>query len=292
MRVALQFFTVRDELRRDPEGTMRKVAALGFRYWETCSFNPDSPYNYGLDLPLDRAKALLQELDVKIVGCHLMQQDLVPENRAALEDFLDYQAAIGCESPGLAAIFVPDLDGVKRCCEDMNRAAELCRARGMRFHFHNHWHEFALVAPNRYMLDVIMDETDPALVDLEIDTYWAARGGLNPVQTLYRYRDRLTMIHQKDISAGAAGRIDLFAGRDRNRMISDLDEWKNAVAGTDDDFTEVGTGIMDLQAIIDAGSDIGAKYITLEQDHSRLPQLQSAAVSMEHFKTYRGLEWD
>lgn len=291
MKVALQFFTVRHELKKDPEGTMRKVAEMGYRYWETCSFNPESKYNYGLDLPLDKAKALIDELGVTIVGCHLMEQDLVPENRAALEDFLDYQAAIGCESPGLAAIFVPDLDGVKRCCEDMNRAAEMCRDRGMRFHFHNHWHEFALVGPDKYMLDVIMEETDPNLVDIEIDTYWAARGGVDPVQILHRYADRLSMIHQKDITSGVDP-IDLFTGLDRNRMIANMDEWYKAVAGYESSFTEVGTGIMDLQAIINTGAELGAKYITLEQDHSTLPQLESAAISLKNFKSYHGLEWD
>lgn len=292
MKVALQFFTVRNELKKDPEGIMRKVAEMGYRYWETCSFNPDSPYNFGLDLPLERARELLKELGVTVVGCHLMQQDLVPENRAALEEFLDYQAAIGCWSPGLAAIFVPDIDAVKRCCEDMNRAAELCRERGMKFHFHNHWHEFALIEPDRYMMDLIMDETDPNLVDMEVDTYWAARAGLNPVQILYRYRNRLTMIHQKDITPEAADHIDLFAGRDRTKMISDLKEWQQAVTGYENDFTEVGTGVMDLQAIINAGSEIGAEYITLEQDYSKLPQLESAAISLENFKRYQGLEWD
>jgi len=291
MKVALQFFTVRHELKKDPEGTMRKVAEMGYRYWETCSFNPESKYNYGLDLPLDKAKALIDDLGVTIVGCHLMEQDLVPENRAALEDFLDYQAAIGCESPGLAAIFVPDLDGVKRCCEDMNRAAEMCRERGMRFHFHNHWHEFALVEPDKYMLDVIMEETDPNLVDIEIDTYWAARGGVDPVQILHRYGKRLSMIHQKDITPGVDP-IDLFTGLDRNRMIANMDEWYKAVAGYESSFTEVGTGIMDLQAIINTGVELGAKYITLEQDHSTLPQLESAAISLKNFKSYQGLEWD
>lgn len=292
MKVALQFFSVRDELRKNPEGTMRAVAEMGYRYWETCSFNPDSKYNYGLDLPLDRAQALIKELGVKIVGCHLMQEDLIPANRDKLKDFLDYQAAISCESPGLAAIFVPDLDGVQRCCDDMNAAAELCRERGMRFHFHNHWHEFAEVEKGKYMLDVIMERTDPQLVDMEIDTYWASRGGLDPIAALYRYRDRLSMIHQKDISACAKDRIDLFAGRDRSKMISDLEEWRQAVAGTDGDFTEVGTGIMDLQAIINAGIDIGAKYITLEQDHSTHPQLESVKISMDNFKKYSGLDWE
>ena len=292
MKVALQFFSVRDELKRDPEKTMRAVAEMGYRYWETCSFNPDSEYNFGLDLPLDRAQRLLEELHVKIIGCHLMQQDLRPENRRALETFLDYQAAIGCESPGLAAIFVPDRDGILRCCEDMNTCAALCRARGMRFHFHNHWHEFALLDEGTYMLDVIMQNTDPALVDLELDTYWAARGGLDPVAALCRYRDRLYMIHQKDISPEARGRIDLFAGRNRYRMLADMNDWAEAVAGTDGDFTEVGTGIMDIQAIIDAGNEIGARYITLEQDHSTHPQLESVAISLQNFRRYRGLQWD
>ena len=291
MKVALQFFTVRNALKKDPEGTMRAVADLGYRYWETCSFNPDSEYNYGLDMPIGKAQSLLKELGVTIVGCHLMQQDLVPENRDALLRNLDYQAGIGCESPGLAAIFVPTLDDVKRCCDDMNVCAELCRERGMKFHFHNHWHEFAELEPGHYMLDYIMEWTDPSLVDMEIDTFWAARGGMDPVQTLYRYQDRLCMIHQKDISKKARNKKDFFYGRDRSQMVGDMGEWMQAIRGYEEDFAEVGTGIMDLQAIINAGVEIGAKYITLEQDYTTYPELESAKISLGHFKTYSGLDW-
>ena len=99
------------------------------------------------------------------------------------------------------------------------------------------------------------------------------------------------MIHQKDISEIARNKPDFFHGRDKSVMIGDMGEWMQAIKGYEEDFTEVGTGIMDLQAIIDAGVDIGARYITLEQDYTSYPELESARISLDHFKSYRGLDW-
>ena len=114
---------------------------------------------------------------------------------------------------------------------------------------------------------------------------------MDPVQTLYRYKDRLCMIHQKDISEKARNKKDFFYGRDRSQMVGDMGEWMQAIRGYEEDFAEVGTGIMDLQAIINAGVEIGAKYITLEQDYTTYPELESAKISLDHFKTYSGLDW-
>ncbi len=292
MKVALQMFSVRTELAKDPAGTMQKVAALGYHNWETFPFDPQSPYNYGLALPLDEAKALLRDLDITIIGNHLMQPDLVAENRDELKKNLDYQAAIGCRSPGLAAIFVPDRDGVLRCCDDMNAAAALCRERGMRFHFHNHWHEFQLMDGDKYMMDIIMENTDPALVDMEVDTYWATRAGLDPVEVMRRYGDRLTMLHQKDIKPEAEPNLNFFAKRDRHEPVLDVDLWRQITQPYQQDYCEVGTGIMDIQRIIDAGNELGVQYISLEQDYTDRTELESISISMENFHKYTGLDWE
>lgn len=292
MKVALQMFSVRSTLTANPSDTMRKVAALGYHNWETYPFDPASPYNYGLALPLNEAKALLKELDVTIIGNHLLQNDLLLENRDELKRNLDYQAEIGCLCPGLAAIFVPDLDGVLRCCDEMNAAAELCRERGMRFHFHNHWHEFQLMEGEKYMLDIIMENTDPKLVDLEIDTYWVTRAGLDPVDIMHRYSDRLTMLHQKDIKPEAASNLNFFAKRDRHEPVMDRELWRQITQPYQKDYCEVGTGIMDIQRIIDAGNELGVKYISLEQDYTDRQEMESIAISMENFHKYTGLDWE
>ncbi len=288
MKVGLQFFSVRNSLKADPEGTMRKIAAIGYKNWETCSFNPDSPYNYGLDMPLDKAQALIKELGVNIIGCHLLSKDLEPENRAALIENLDYQAGINCWNPGLAALFANSLDEVLTYCGYMNEVGKLCKDRGMRFHYHNHHHEF-LQFDGKYILDIIAENTDPELVDIEIDTFWAARGGMDPVALIKKYGSRVTMIHQKDMSADA--KVNLLEHLSSRQAPVDREELNKFRKPTD--FVEIGTGIMDIQAIIDAANEVGVKYITLEQDMTLLDEIDSVTLSMKNFREkYKNLDWE
>ena len=292
MKVSLQMFSVRNTLAANPSEAMRKVAAIGYHNWETYAFDSSSPYNYGLALPLNEAQTLLKELDVTVMGTHLSQADLLPENRDEFKRNLDYQAAIGCLYPVLAAIFIPDLDGLLRYCDYMNEAGELCRERGMRFHFHNHWHEFQIMKDEKYILDIIMENTDPSLVGLEIDTYWVTRAGLDPVDIMHRYGDRLNLLHQKDIKAEAADRLNFFANRDRHDIVHDMELYREILRPNQGDFCEIGTGIMDIQRIIDAGNELGVQYISLEQDRTDFGELESIEISLKNFHKYTGLDWE
>ncbi|MDY4191274.1 MAG: sugar phosphate isomerase/epimerase [Oscillospiraceae bacterium] len=286
MKVALQFFSVRNALKADPVGTMRKVAAMGYRYWEVCAFNPDSPYNYGLDLPVEEGKSLLQELGVKVIGSHIGEADM--EDDGYLTKFFDYQAAIGCENPGVAAIFARDRDEILVKCGLMNKCGRMCRERGMRFHYHTHFHDYQLFDGSR-MIDLIMENTDPELMDLEVDTFWTVRGGVDPVEMIRQYAGRIVFLHQKDLSESALFRKNLWDGTIDPAI--PVPGWQS-FAGLEDDFVEVGTGVLPIQDYIDAGNAAGIPYIILEQDYTKLSELESVQESMNAFRKFHGVEWD
>lgn len=285
MKVALQMYSVRNTFKLDPVGVMRKVAGMGFKHWEICAFNPDSPYNYGLDLPLEEAKALLKELGVSIIGCHLRAGDGVIDQD--LIDFLDYQAGIGCESPGVAAVFCADTEDIKRQADWFNELGRLCKDRGMRFHYHTHFHDHQLF-DGKEMIDWILEYTDPGLVDLELDTFWAVRGGVDPVEKIHKYKDRLCMLHQKDFNGASEHRRNLWAGTIDPTV--PVQGWES-FQGLEEDFVEVGTGVLPIQDYIDAGNEIGLKYITLEQDYTKLDEMESIKKSMDAFHKFTGIEW-
>lgn len=182
-------------------------------------------------------------------------------------------------------MFVFDVEELKRKCELLNKVGELCHKRGMRFHYHNHWHKF-MTFDGKCMLELIAEYTDPELVDIELGTYWAARGGVYPVETINRYGNRITMLHQKDISIIPKDLINFFDKRDRNTPISDMKEYMEVSVGTEHDFIEVGNGIMDIQSIINAAVEENVSYITLEQDRTQLDELESVEVSLNNFKKY------
>jgi len=296
MKIGLQMYSVKEAQDRDPIGTMRAVAEMGYKYWETCEiFGSDRPHNFGLCLPVDEGRALMQELGVTIIGCHLSTSVLEDEKR--LNEFLDYQAAVGCRSPGLAMDFYADVDEIKRKGEYYNRLGQMCRDRGMVFHYHNHFHEFQ-VMEGKYVVDHILENTDPDLVKFELDTYWAARGGVDPVEMIHRYSsglypDRLIMLHQKDIPAFLEGHINLFDGVVAPDAVIGRNEFMLYNKGFEDKclFAEVGTGIMDIQRIIDAANAENIPYITLEQDYTTYTELESVQMSMDAFRKFTGVEW-
>jgi sugar phosphate isomerase/epimerase len=115
------------------------------------------------------------------------------------------------------------------------------------------------------------------------------RGGADPVEIIKKVGNRLMAVHQKDFSKTSTSPINVLANDDGSKFIS-----RETFGGVINplDFCEVGTGIMDIQSIIDAANEVGAEYIILEQDHTQLGQIESIKLSMENFKKYTGIEWE
>ena len=133
-----------------------------------------------------------------------------------------------------------------------------------------------------------MDNTDPNYVSFELDTFWAMRGGMDPLAVMDRLGNRLKLIHQKDFSKTSDSPINLWTVNDPNVLVT----WDSFGKGSDHkDFCEIGTGIMDIQSIINKGNELGAEYIVLEQDHTQLTQMESVRISMDSFHKFSGLDW-
>jgi hypothetical protein len=102
--------------------------------------------------------------------------------------------------------------------------------------------------------------------------------------------ERLWLIHQKDYPAEYRDRINLIDKVNRDHLKVDMNYFMGL--GVEKEFTEIGTGIMDIQSIIDAGNGIcKADYIILEQDHTSHDEFESIRISMESFKKFEGIEW-
>ena len=133
-----------------------------------------------------------------------------------------------------------------------------------------------------------MDNTDPRYVSFELDTFWAMRGGADPVEVMKRLGARLKLVHQKDFSKTSTSPVNLWTVKDPETLITR----ETFGEGMDPkDFCEIGTGIMDIQTIIDTANALGAEYIVLEQDHTQLTQMESVRISMDSFKKFSGLDW-
>lgn len=289
MKVGLCLYSVKKSLANDPIGTMKKVAEMGFKYWETPCAVPyevkESPVSrYGLFIPAKEAKKFIDDHGVEITGNHY-----APLDYPDFEDYLEFQATLGLTYIGPSAEFYDDYDDVLRKCEILNKQAELAKSYGLKYYFHNHYHEFQKFN-GKTVQDIVYENTDPDLVNIQLDTYWAARGGADPVQLINKYKDRLVSLHQKDFPKNTEHALNIFEDKiDPNQRIT-LDvyvEYKYP-----ETFTEIGTGILDIQSYIDAGNQVGVEFIYLEQDFTSMDELDSVKISMDNFRKYSGIEWD
>ncbi|MEA4945454.1 MAG: sugar phosphate isomerase/epimerase [Propionicimonas sp.] len=287
IRIGLQLFSVRQSLAADPWGTLARIAEEGFAVLEAANHSARTDPGVGFGVEAGELRQRLADLGLSIIGCHINPLDV-----AILPRALDYQAELGNSQFGCDIEFYPygDRDFVLRRCETFNEIGELARQRGMRFYYHNHFQEFQRFG-DEYVYDIILANTDPELVKLEMDTYWMYRGGQDPLEWMSRCADRVILLHQKDFPKESPQPLNLFDGvvdPHENIDMAVFEERKNQAC-----FTEIGTGILPIQSIVDLAATLpNFDYMLLEQDHAVLPELESIRVSHEAFENnFTNVAW-
>jgi sugar phosphate isomerase/epimerase len=286
LKVGLQLYSVRQSLQVDPYGTLAKVAEAGYKYIEAANHNAADDPGIGFGVPASKMKDTLERFGMSIVGCHI--NPLKPE---LLGQILDYHQAVGNPQIGTDIEFFPhgDIDFVLRRCELFNKIGEMCQERGMRYYYHNHYQEFQTFG-DKTVFEIIMENTDPDLVFLEMDTYWMIRGGQNPLELMQKYKDRLLLLHQKDFPKNAPQPKVMYDGLIAPQQDISMEVFVSTLDPLC--FTEIGTGVLPIQEIIDvAESAPNLEYIILEQDHSQLGEIESIKASMEAFQKFSGVKW-
>ena len=287
LAVGLQLYSVRNTLAQDPWGTLAQIAEAGFKHLEAANHNARNDAGVGFGVGAAEFRSRLDELGMSIVGCHINPLDL-----DILPAALDYQAELGNIQFGCDIEFYPygDIDYVMRRCEVFNEVGRLAKERGMRFYYHNHFQEFQRFGDD-FVYDLILENTDPDLVKLELDTYWMYRGGQDPIAWLEKCGDRVVLLHQKDFPADAPQPLNLYDG-----VIDPNENIDRALFRDRKDtrcFTEIGTGVLPIQAIIDAASALPSiDYLILEQDHTAMDEIESIKTSRNAFATrFSGISW-
>jgi sugar phosphate isomerase/epimerase len=155
------------------------------------------------------------------------------------------------------------LDGYKQAADQFNRWAEQTNKRGMRFGFHNHNYEFRKFGDTTGF-DTLLARTDPKLVFFEMDCYWIAQAGLDPVKMLKEHGSRIKLLHVKDRKAGFPTSTELNKPAEH--------------------FAEVGTGEIDWKAVFATASASGVEHYFVEQDECERPPLESLQISYNNLQ--------
>jgi sugar phosphate isomerase/epimerase len=282
LKVGLQVYSVRKNMEIDPVETIRKVAAMGYKYLETANLYTQNDYGTGFGASAKELKEILKQFGSKIFSAHIFPLDLTNINQV-----LDFFEELGTEFIHSKPLY-GTVDDIKRQAELFNKLGEKCRTRGMRHAIHNGLTPYC--EDGSYSLDRFAEFTSPDDLLFELDTYWAMRAGLDPVELIKKYKDRILIIHQKDCPADFHGVMNLntIMPRGEKAVHEFFLEYVH-----EEEFCEIGTGTMDLQKIIDTTlENTKAKFILLEQDFTKMDEFESVKLSMDNFKKCKGLEFD
>ena len=283
LKVGIQLYSVREDMAKDPIEAMKKVAEIGYKCLEVANSKAEEDPGVGFGVS---AEELLKALEG--TGAHVVSGHIGPFTAETAPAVIEFHEKIGNKYIGKSGDFFTSYEHLLERCSFYNEMGKLCADHGMKFIYHNHYHEFQKI-DGKYVLYHIMENTDPNYVSFELDTFWAMRGGVCPVEVIKTLGDRLVMVHQKDFSKTTDSPINLLENDDG--VLIDRDSF-GTKGYKPEDFCEVGTGIMDIQKIIDAANEVGAEYIILEQDHTQKSPMESIQISMDNFKRYSGIEWE
>lgn len=192
-RVGIQLYTVRDAMAQDMPAALARIAAIGYDEVEFHDYFGFAPHE---------VRRILGDLGVVAPSVH-MNARRMREEPAPL---IDAAAAVGHKYLVIAWLQPDDrrtIDQYKEWAETFNRIGEQCASAGLRFAYHNHEFEFEAI-DGVVPYDVLMRETDPALVSFELDFYWARAAGRDIPALLRQAPGRFPLCHIKDMDADGA----------------------------------------------------------------------------------------
>jgi sugar phosphate isomerase/epimerase len=248
--VGLQLYSLRAYLPKDLPGTLKQVRAMGFREVEGAGL-------WGKTAP--ELKAALDAAGLRCQSAHMGYERLQKDLDGALAE----ARAVGATwvvCPWIAAKITRD--DTLRAAELFNRSAKAAASQGMRFGYHLHGYEF-VPSPDGTLFDTLAANTDPKQVEFQVDVFHTFHGGGDPARIINTHKSRVTSLHLKDLKKGAP----VVAGQP---------------TGTPDIDVPVGTGQLNMPAILKAAKAAGVGLLYIE-DESAAP-LTSIPESVKYLE--------
>ncbi len=264
--VALQVYSVRDDMEKDFRGTLARVKALGYDGVEFAGLYGNAPADI---------KAWCQELELVPISAHVPFVDMMNDP----ELLADY-AAIGCKYvaiPYLTEEYRPGAEKFEEVIAGAKLLGEKARALGMQLLYHNHDFEF-LKVDGKYALDILYDTVPAELLATELDTCWVNVGGEDPAGYVRKYSGRAPIVHLKDFVGSKAENMYALIGIDNGGATADTKAFE---------FRPVGYGKQDWYGILNASEAAGAGWVVVEQDQPSMDRtpMECAELSINYLRT-------
>lgn len=246
--LAIQLYTIRDAIAENLEKALEKLVELGFNQIEIYGYD-------GKFFGKSRTEfqSILKNVGMAVISSH-HTTGIVHNSKGTLlnhwEKSVEDLHFIGSEYMVCSYLFEEErtLDHYQKLPELLNKSGEITNKAGIGFAYHNHDFEFETLE-NKTVYDFILENTESDLVKMELDLYWIAKAGFNPITYFENHPGRFPLWHVKDKKTGTK------------------------------DFTEIGNGTIDFQTIFQACDKAGLKYWFLEQDSSDKDIFESIKIS-------------
>ena len=236
--IGIQLYTVRELAGKDFKGTLKKVREVGYEAFEFAGFG---------DMDAGGVSSFMKSISAVTCGSH--------EGFEGLEKDLDGRIAFN-KAIGNPVMVVPSMPGkyregsaseVVEFAGKLNEMGKKIREAGMKFCYHNHSFEFEKKG-GKTIYDLIFENSEPELVQIEMDLAWVVNAKVDPLKLMDQYRGRIPVLHCKDITK-------------------------------DETLVPVGTGIVPFKEIVSEARKMGVDWYVVEQDSSRLPILEAIGIS-------------
>ncbi|GGA22067.1 sugar phosphate isomerase/epimerase family protein [Paenibacillus physcomitrellae] len=245
-KIALQLYTVREQMEQDFEGTLRKVAELGYQGVEFAGF-------YGRTK--EQVKALLEENGLTAVGAHT-SLDLLLNH---LDEQIEINQFIGNNKLIVPYVAEQDRNRWPEIIADIKRVAETCSAKGITLMYHNHDFELTQQLDGETVLDTIFEAVPASLLEVELDSCWVEFAGFDAVSYIEKYKGRMPLLHLKDVKKKEDGSPETV---------------------------ELGAGELDIKRIADAAIEADVEWLIVEQDYTANGAINCITTSMDWVKNY------
>jgi sugar phosphate isomerase/epimerase len=264
----IQLYSVRDDMKKDAAGTLKQLADFGYKYVEHADYVNRKFYNNSAA----EFKKLLDSLGLKMYSGHTVMGKQHWD--AAKNDFTDAwkytvedAALVGQKyviSPWLDNSYRKNLDDLKRFMEVFNKSGELCKKSGMKFGYHNHDFEFNTTIDNMKLYDVILQNTDAALVAQQLDIGNMYGAGGRAAEIIKQYPGRFELMHVKDEIKSEKGEMGGY------------------------ESTILGAGVIGTKDIVDLGKKSGGttQFIIEQESYQGKTPLESAKQDLEIMKKW------
>lgn len=235
-KVGLQLYSLRDETKVDFQGTVEKVAKMGYKAVEFAGYGGLTPF---------QMKALLDDNGLEAFGAHVGLPGLQNE----LQSHIDMNLAVGNKYLVCPYAEMKTRDDVLRLAERLNEVNAKLRAAGMELGYHNHAHEFETDG-GEFLMDILLGSVEPS-VFAEIDVFWVAYAGVDPIAYTAKYPNRQPLMHLKEL--GADGKANV----------------------------EAGDGVINFAGLIQQAKSIGTTRFIVEQEEYTMPPPDSCKASLD-----------